>query len=82
MNKLEEKDAIRLQKLMAKIIKESEFKLSINAFVDLFNEFDWVNKILVPKIKDNIFQVEKVTIPPSTKEEVKLKKTRTSRVSK
>lgn len=72
MSQFSEEDAKRLQILMAKVIKEAEFKLGVNQFVELFNEFDWVNQQLIPKIKAHIFQVEKLI--PAKEEEPKKKK--------
>lgn len=82
MNKFDEKDASRLQKLMAKVIKEAEFKLGVNEFVDLFNEFDWVNKTLIPKIRDNIFQIDNIILPKEEEKKPPQRKARTTKAKK
>lgn len=56
--KFSDKDAERLAKLMATVIREAKFERSMNSFVELFNEFDWVNKELIPKIKANILEIK------------------------
>lgn len=55
--KFNDKDVERLQRLMAKIVKDGKFTLDMNQFVELFNEFEWVNKEIISKMKANIMEV-------------------------
>lgn len=59
-------DVIRLRKLMHVIVKQAQFTRTLDDFVGLFNDIDWVNKSILPKME--AFIVDEVKIKQKTKD--------------
>lgn len=68
-NKFQESDKDKVIDFLNFISNNAEFKLNTNECIKYFNMLAYMQKELLPKINDNILEIEKVTKKSSSKKE-------------
>ena len=53
----------RMQRLMAVVVKDAKWSKSVDEFITIYNEIDWVKKTLIPKMESHIFDEIQITNP-------------------
>lgn len=64
-------DIDRVMKLLATITKEARFERSVDGFITLYNDLDWVKRTILPKMEAHLVDDIKITQKQSPEKEEK-----------